>query len=333
MRMKRKLLGLPLSCCLLLLWQGCTDETTFPAEGEEEVPVRLCARGGALQGSATTRTEPQEAFDASVAFSTTSENYTFLSEDKYEGIWEASVSKDGAMTWTPKTSGGTTLTSPFYPRYGAYLYLVAYAPKADPRDGMVSYVLTGQEDLLYVQQLRGNRWDGERFSGNTQSDKDKSLTFNHLLTRLCFKACKKQADGLAVKINRITVNEAKTRATVSLSTGVATFNIPDNQSGGLSLTPAGVGKDITGTNAVSVGNLMLPPLTTGIYTLTVETSVGTYSNVEISYGDVSGSEILQAGMSHEVTLTIADKSLSITSIEVKEWTLVEAGDVEIGERD
>lgn len=334
MRMKRKLLGLPLSCWLLLLWQGCTDGTTLPVGGEVEVPVLLCARGGALQGSAITRTESKKAFDASVAFSTTSGDYASLSEDEYEGIWEASVSTDEVMTWTPKTiSGGTTLASPFYPRYGAYLYLVAYAPQAAPTNGEVAYPLTGQEDLLYVQELRGNRWDGERFSGNTQSDKDKPLTFNHLLTRLCFKACKKQADGLAVKITRITVNEAKTQAVVPLSTGVATFNTPAEQKDGLSLAPAGGGKDITGTGAVPVGNLMLPPLNTGTYTLTVETSVGTYSHVEISYGGASGADILQAGMSHEVTLTIADKSLSITSIEVKEWTLVEAGDVEIGERE
>ncbi len=328
--MKRKLSGLLSSCCLLLLSQSCTDGTTLPVGGEVEVPVHLCARGGALQGSATTRTEPKEAFDASVAFSTISGSYASLSEDEYEGVWEAVVSTDGTMAWTPKTNGGTTLDSPFYPRYGAYLYLVAYAPKVAPVNGEVSYTLTGQEDLLYVQELRGNRWDGERFSGNTQSGKDKSLTFNHLLTRLCFKACKKQADGLAVNITRITVNEAKTQATVPLSTGIPVFSATTP---GLSLTPSGGGTEVTGVNAVAVGNLMLPPPgDADTYTLTVETSVGTYSNIEVSYGGVSGAEILKAGMSHEVTLTIADKSLSITSIEVKEWTLVEAGDVEIGER-
>ncbi|WP_300703969.1 fimbrillin family protein [Bacteroides sp.] len=327
--MKRKLLGILSSYCLLLLSQGCADITALPDTDEAVVPIRLCARGGAIQGSVVTRTEPKEAFTASVAFSTTQGNYTSLSDDEYEGVWKASVGAEGTMTWTSK-EGSTTSASPFYPRYGAYLYLVAYSPQAVPTNGEVSYTLTGQEDLLYVKELQGNCWDGEKFSGNTQSDKDKSLTFNHLLTRLCFKACKKQADGLAVKITRITVNEALTQAVVPLATGVPAFSATTP---GLSLTPKDGGKDVTGTTAVAVGNLMLPPLgNTGKYTLTVETSVGTFSNIEISYGGVSAADILKAGISHEVTLSIADKSLSITSVEVKEWTLVEAGDVEIGER-
>lgn len=329
MRMKRKLTGLLSGFCLLLLSQGCTDATALPDPGEAAVPVHLFARGGALQGSADTRTEPREAFDASVAFSTTPGDYTSLN-DEYEGIWEASVSTEGAMTWTPKSNGGTTLASPFYPRYGAYLYLVAYAPRATPAGGTVSYALTGQEDLLYVNELRGNRWDGEKFSGNTQSGKDKKLVFNHLLTRLCFKARKKQADGPEVKITRITVNGAKTKAVIPLATGVPEFS----EASGLSLTPQSDGTSVASTTPVPVGNLLLPPLGgTDKYTLTVETSVGKYSNIEISYGEASGTDILKAGVSHEVTLSIADKALSITSIEVKEWTLVEAGDVEIGGRD
>lgn len=329
--MKRKLLGILSSYCLLLLLQGCTDLTALPDTGEAAVPVRLCARGGALHSSVVTRTEPKEAFTASVVFSTTQGDYTSLSDDEYEGVWETSVSAEGVMTWTSKVVGGSTLASPFYPRYGAYLYLVAYSPKAVPANGEVTYTLTGQEDLLYVNELQGNRWDGEKFSGNTQPVKDKSLTFNHLLTRLCFKACKKQADGPAVKITCVTVNEALTQAVVPLATGVTVFSASSTP--GLSLTPPNDGTDVKTTTPVAVGNLMLPPLgDTDTYTLTVETSVGTYSNIEISYGGTPAANILKAGMSHEVTLSIADNALSITSIEVEEWTLVDAGDVEIGER-
>lgn len=319
--MKRKLLGILSSYCLLLLLQGCTDVTALPDTGEAVVPVQLCARGGALQGSTATRIEPKEAFSASIAFSTASGNYTSLSDDECEGIWNASVSTSEEVTWASKGDGGVTLASPFYPRYGAYLYLVAYAPQAVPTNGAVTYTLSGQEDLLYVEELKGNRWDGGAFS---------ALTFNHLLTRLCFKA-KKQADGLAVKITRITVNEAPTQAVVSLATGVAEFSAT---APGLSLAPDGGGTEISNATPVSVGNLMLPPLSdTGKYTLTVETSVGTYSNIEISYGGTPGADILKAGMSHDVTLSIADKSLSISSIEVKKWLLIIAGDVEIGDRD
>lgn len=343
--MKRKrLILLPACLCLLSLLSGCTDNDDSAAT-EEIVPVRLFARGGALEGvsggspqGGATRTEPGVAFTASVAFSSVEGEYTSL-DGPCEGIWTADVaapvsgSTEGGVTW--RTEGGAT-AAPVYPRYGDYLYLVAYAPvQSKPTDGTVAYTLTGQEDLLYVKELQGNKRDGNRFSGNTQSASDKPLVFNHLLTRLSFKARKKQADGLTVKINKITVNGADTQATVPLATGIPAFSTPADGSKGLSLTPTG-GVDVAGTDNVEVGSLMLPPVEKpDTYTLTIETSVGNYNNVRIDYGNgTNASQLLRPGVSHEVVLNVGDHELSVLSVTVEPWkSVLVDGDLDIGGRD
>ncbi|MEL5893632.1 fimbrillin family protein [Bacteroides sp. GD17] len=314
---------------------GCTDSDSDSGEVypvEEAVPVQLFARGGALEGTAAlTRTEPKEAFKASVAFASESGQYASLTGEK-EGIWTADVDQSGTITWN--TEGGKA--APVYPLYGDYLYLVAWAPVTVPADGAATYDLTGQEDLLYVSELRGCKWDGERFYGNTLSQKDKPLTFNHLLTRIRFKACKKKSEGLPVTIRKVTVNEAKTQAIIPLATGEPSFNTPSSGTAGLSLTPAESSNEVASTTPVELGNLMLPPLSGNAgteYTLTVETSTGAYNNVRITYGNTQPSDILKAGMSHVVTLTLSDYALSITSITVEPWELVDAGDLGIGDRD
>lgn len=343
--MKRKrLILLPACFCLLSLLSGCTDNDDSAA-AEEIVPVRLFARGGALEGvsegspqGGVTRTEPGVAFTASVAFSSERGEYTSL-DGPYEGIWTADVaapasgSTEGGVIW--RTEGGVT-AAPVYPRYGDYLYLVAYAPaQSSPTDGTVAYTLTGQEDLLYVKELQGNKRDGNRFSGNTQPASDKPLVFNHLLTRLSFKARKKQADGLTVKITKVTVNGAQTQATVPLAKGEPVFATPADGSTGLSLIPAGGGVDVAGTSDVEVGNLMLPPVTKPEdYTLTIETSVGNYNNVRIDYGDANASQLLRPGVSHEVVLSVGDHELSVLSVTVEPWKSVQVdGDLDIGGRD
>ena len=338
--MRRKLKTLLPLCCPLVfavlsgLAAGCTDSDSGNGEVpqvEEAIPVQLFARGGALEGTATlTRTEPEEAFKASVAFASESGQYASLTGDK-EGIWTAAVDNSGTITWN--TESGKA--APVYPLYGDYLYLVAWAPEAVPKDGTVTYTLTGQEDLLYVSELRGCKWDGERFSNNTLKERDKPLTFNHLLTRIRFEACKKKNEGLPVTIQKVTVNETKTQAIVPLATGEPSFNTPSGGTAGLSLTPADGSNEVASTTPVELGSLMLAPLggNEGVeYTLTVETSTGIYNNVKITYSDTQSSEILKAGISHVVTLTLSDYALSITSITVEPWKLIEAGDLGIGER-
>ena len=248
-------------------------------------------------------------------------DYGSLSE-AYEGAWDATVRTDGAMEWKAVAEA-----EPVFPPSGDWLYLTAFAPAAVPVSGVASFVLTGQTDLLYAAELRGNKWEGERFAGN-RLKADRPLEFNHLLTQLCFKACKGLTDGVAVSIRRITVNGALPCADLTLATGVPVFSATEEHPAGLSLSLAEPGTEVTGTAPVEIGTIQVPPLHAGgTYTLTVETSIGTFSGLTVNY--VAGENLLQAGMSHTVTLTISDHELGITSVTAQPWTTVTVdGDLE-----
>ena len=285
---------------------------------------------GQLQTGGQTRAGnlPEQAFTATVYRSTEREAYADLTGE-WEGSREATVSTAGAMTW----SGAAP--SPSYPRYGDWIYVVAVSPSpSSVFGGTASYMLTGTEDLLYAPEIRGNRWDGYRFSGNPANlgVGDQALAFSHLLTRLRFKAKKKIADGVAVKVRRVTVNGVKNAVSLPLAAGSEGKAQPVF-SGNADLTwnAAGDGVETITTATVNLGTLLLPPLESGTYTLTVETSVGTYTNIPITFGTPSGDSVFGAGMSHDVTLEVADNELGIGSVTVSDWVLVPVdGDLDIG---
>lgn len=305
---------------LLSVWvAGCAD-AGYSSLSEERVQVQLCARDGVLSRASDASNLPEQEFEATVALSTAKGDYASLSE-ACEGTWNATVKTDGKMEW--KTAGGSDV--PVYPSSGDWLYLTAFSPTAVPSGGVASFVLTGQTDLLYAPELQGNKWEGERFAGN-QWKPDRPLQFSHLLTQLSFKARKAIADGVEVQITKIKVNEAKPCVSLPLSTGIPTFTATTEHPVGLTLdVSSDGGKKVTGTTPVEVGKIQVPPLEGGsTYTLKVETSIGTFDNVSLTFGDsnASGKNPLQAGMSHVVTLNIGDHELGITSVTVQAWASV-----------
>lgn len=190
-------------------------------------------------------------------------------------------------------------------------------------------MLTGQTDLLYASQIQGNRWADGHFL---------SLVFDHQLTQLSFQAKKTLQNGVSVWVKSITVKEAKPLASLKLATGEVTFSTTTEHPQGLTVdltqNGAGEGTEVIGQTPVSAGQLLLPPLEAGgnngngggsnTYTLKVETSIGTFDNVSLTFGDsnASGKNPLQAGMSHVVTLNIGDHELGITSVTVQAWAPV-----------
>lgn len=297
------------SCCLLILMAGCSQDSS----SQDLVPLELRVRETALSGSIG-RSLPEQAFSATVALTTTEDDYSSLSGSN-EGVRDITIATDGAVTWQSPA---------YYPSDGSWLWLVAFSPVAVPVNGQVVYTLTGTEDLLYASQLSGNRWNGERFSGNTDSASDRPLAFRHLLSRLQFSACKAATDGVTVKIKKITVKEAHSSATLVLASGQVAFG----GTPGLSLTLSGEGTEVAGVDPVVLGNLIVPPLANGAsgYTLDVETSAGTYSDVPIQFSGASGDALLQAGLSHKVILTLSDHTLGITSVQVSPWPTIQIDD-------
>ena len=215
--------------------------------------------------------------------------------------------------------------NPTYPENGDWLYLIAVAPKASSYsedEGKVTYTLAGQTDLMYASQISGNRWDGSRFS-NTDGT-GTPLTYKHLLTQLTFKVMKKVTGGLSVKVKKINVTTTNS-VTLALTNGETSFS----GSGELSLELPDGGTEISGTTATSLSNsLLLPPLTgtSDAYKLTVETSIGTFKDLEITPQSAGGNLSFAGGTSHEITLNIGDKELGISSVTVSEWVPVVKND-------
>lgn len=109
--MKQKLSILPAFLSLCGLLSGCAGSIIPPEAGDEALAVQLYARGGALEGTGTTtRTQPGEAFTASVAFATGSGQYA-PPAGTYGGVWTARVDASGKIGWD--TDDG--IASPVYP--------------------------------------------------------------------------------------------------------------------------------------------------------------------------------------------------------------------------
>lgn len=324
--MKRNITSLLLLPALLSV-AGCSDK--IAPDGRVTEPIQLYAAGDGLSAASKAADAAKiEPFGTTIFASTQSGIYTAL-DAPYEWTKAANVAADGSVSFTDEPK-------PSYPETGGWIYLVAVAPAAgsdagsptiNTANGTVTYTLSDTpQDLLYAKEIRGSRWDNQRFSSNPDRTKDQPLVYNHLLAQLKFEAKKVDAAGLAVHITKITVNSVQTKATVALADGTTTFADPKSP---LNLTPANDGVKVNSTSPVEVGNLFVPPLQSGTYTITVETSVGTFPNVSINFTGDNGR--LKAGVSNMVTLTISDTSLGITSVKVAEWATVSQGEIDLVE--
>lgn len=330
MQVKRQNIYLLLATALLSV-SGCSS----PEEsGLESVPIELRASG---EGEVETKTDENgidKEFATRIFASKRDGDYTKLTTTVVDDEWYA----DTKVT----TNGSIALSgNPVYPQYGDWLYLVAVAPQPTSYTdgGTVGYTLDGQTDILYAKQIQGNRWDGSRFSKNTDNTVT-PLEYTHQLTQLKFKAKKAADKGLTVKVKSITVKAVTSAMTLTLKDGNAAFTEPTD----LALTLAGDGTEIKSTNAINLGVLLLPPSTSDkAYKVTVDTSVGKFEDLSIDFsslGSSSGSngssgsgsasgDHFAKGHSYEVTLNISDKELEILSVTVASWSMEDKGDLDL----
>ena len=316
--MKRNitLLLLPLTLFAAI---GCSDNIQ---SGDKDVEtIQLYVAGSGLSAATKADIVP---FGTTIFASTQSGVYTSLSATD-EWMKDADVAANGSVSFKDNSK-------PSYPETGGWIYLIAVAPAVQTSagntgNGTVTYVLSDTpQDLLYAKEIRGSRWDGQRFSGNTVHADDKPLAYEHLLTQLKFKARKAIAGGLDVTVTKITVQDVQTSVTLTLSDGTTTFSGQSSVSLAL-----GSNNTVSGssTDAIDLGSILLPPLSTGTYTITVETSIGTFAGVKLNIPATNAETPapLQPGVSHEITLNIYDTSLDISSVKVSEWTPVERGEL------
>lgn len=231
--------------------------------------------------------------------------------------------------WDGIATGDEIILTPerYYPEDGSPVYLCSYHPLIPAgSDGMLTCELTGSEDLMAATEISGSL--SEPFTRTPE----KEFTHVRLLTQLKFKACKRNATGVAGRIYSIRVNEAYSTVSLSLlSMNKPVFSNPT----GVTLTP-GSGTSEQGVEVpadgsmVAVGELMVPPfsLSDG-YTLDVETSFGTIRSLKL-VTDMPEDTDFAAGTSHEVTLWISDTGLGILSVTLSKWEPVNVdGNIEL----
>lgn len=170
--MKRHISLFVFFCLPGVFLAGCSDADRSSLMGEEEVPVELSALEGDVSSRAAVSagSKPKAEFEAAMVFSRTAGDYTTPVVAAEEGVWKGTVGINGEVSW-----GNAGKDAPIYPRWGAWLYLVSYAPYAEPDKaasgsgtgtyaGTVPFVLTGQTDLLYASQIQGKSLGGRALS-------------------------------------------------------------------------------------------------------------------------------------------------------------------------
>lgn len=294
-----------------LLNGGCQDTDVPGSQRPEEVPIELRVAAPGL--SAWTKAESSASLQTTVFCSTREGDYAALGQDA-SGKWKA---YEWAQATDVTGSDEVTLTDKYYPPYGDNVYLVAVSPQIEDTDadGTLSYTLTGKEDLMYAPEISGNRWEVSRLG---------TLTYHHLLTQLVFKARKREAGGLDVTVRKITVKDVTATVTIPLATGEATFagsGTPSANLSDITLDLQGGKKvEASQTEAIDLGCLYLPPFTQASGAkITVETSIGTFTDVSITMGGAKEADNFAAGVSHVITIDISDQSLGISSVEVAAW--------------
>lgn len=305
---------------LCLSWSSCSDGDNSPdREGRDElVPLELRAENESLTANGT-RAATFEAFSTTLFSSLEKGVYASFGG---EHTWQrdAEVATSGAVTFTGEL--------PLYPSTGDWLYLTAVSPSVAPTavaNGSVTATIDGKTDLLHAAEIRGNRWDGDRFAGNTDETKDKPLSYSHLLTQVKFCAKKKEQEGITVKVTRVTVKQTNTSATIQLNNGNTAFSTPRD----LALEIAGEGVEINTQTSSDLGSLLIAPLEAGTepYVFDIETSAGNYTNIRPSFTEEN---LYRKGYSHTITFIIGDHEVAIEKVEVSDWMpVVVNGDMEL----
>ncbi|MCD7849206.1 MAG: fimbrillin family protein [Parabacteroides sp.] len=228
---------------------GCSDNIQ---SGDKDMEtIQLYVAGSGLSAATKAAIVP---FGTTIFASTQSGVYTSLSATD-EWMKDAAVAEDGSVSFKDNSN-------PSYPETGGWIYLIAVAPAVQTSagntgNGTVTYTLGDTpQDLLYAKEIRGSRWDGQRFSGNTVHADDKPLAYEHLLTQLQFKARKVTAGGLDVTVTKITVQDVQTSVTLTLSDGTTTFSGQSPVSLALESNNTVSGSS---TDAIDLGNILLPP--------------------------------------------------------------------------
>lgn len=297
---------------------GCVSGDPLSID-EEEIPVVLHAGSG---GGTKAIVNEGDAFAPLLLCSAVAGDYSAPE-------WQQTVSVD--------TDGGVVYPGavPLYPRYGAYIHIIGiYPAHAVVANGEAVFRADGQTDLMYAPELMGNRWDGLRIYGNSDSSKDRPLRFGHLLSQLQLTAVRTAADLAdkkqfriqSIRLKNIPGQAAVRLGMVEEGAERVTWSDPGIREPVLTKDPADPEKNnlIDSTDPEQpdeVGWILLPPAE--YYEADITTTVGDFNNILIRPDEGA----FGGGLAHKVILILNDRSLSVLGVTMEDWTDTDGGEI------
>lgn len=308
-----------ISVCALAALVGCSkEENARPAGGSEGSRAAIAPSANiennvisraAVDGTSFAEGNDVFRLSAFEAATEPTDNWTATGAQAFENV-QVNCAANGSLSLaTPK----------YYPPTGANaqkLWFYAYAPAANgtysngngTTKPSVSYIITGQEDIMSGKVTNGNGIGGVA-NGETQTHP--AFGFSHLLKKITFKVKAGDTFDAATNtaVSQIVVKNVKTSATLDVVAGTLAFSGEADQS----LTLAGSNTTITAEGAAVPGCLMFEPGTS--FTVSVTAGGVTYADATVT---LSGDKAGEAGVSHEVTLTF-HRSGIVPTAAITDW--------------
>lgn len=211
--------------------------------------------------------------------------------------------------WTANIANGKITFDPaqYYPGDNSSIYIKGFAPEGIYKEGVVSYTITGDEDIIVSEEINGSK--------NTPMTE---VAFGHLLTQLQFEVVAANSDVTTAWgiLSSIELTEQPTALELDLSKNeLAKATIPVLTS----LTTKGYTAAAIPTTATSAGYIMILPEQTSI-PLKITTIDG---GVKTVTAQLAGGVATAKGKAHKITLTFAAEVTATAT--VTEWGIDGAG--------
>lgn len=216
--------------------------------------------------------------------------------------WLATIASDGTVSFV--NSEGVA-ESHYYEADGSTTSLIGYFPRGTNNNGVVTYALTGEEDIMVSQELSGTK--------NSQISTETKFKFEHLLSQLKFIVKSGDNFGEGVSVTKIVLNGTKTSATLNLTgdSHALTFN---GEAAALNVYNDATGKTIANSTEAFVTKMVQP----GITGMTLDITAGGTEYKDIPISIENEAKAPDASTAYDITLTFSKKEVAAEA-EIGKW--------------
>lgn len=296
--MKTLVLSMISIAATLAAMTACTSEGDPIDEGTKDTPVEIKLNAGVMEITSKAAIEQGKGFTAKVIASATTNDYSspLWTETNAGNI---TVADGGKVTFFPEQ---------YYPADGSTIYMIGIAPqpKNAISNGTVNYTITGDEDIMFAEEISGKKKEDAPTS--------KELQFKHLLTQLKIQVIAENQEAIDAwgTITSIQVSNAATVLDLNLDGTIAEASDPKKQD--LALKGFSTGMTIPSDEAKDAGYCMLLPLNNSVYNILVKTS-NNKTGVTIIPANLTK---LDASTAYTIKLTFKSTNVEVTAT-TGEW--------------